>query len=109
MLIRTTRKTVTFNNSFVLGALVDRIPPGSYEVETDEELVEGISFPVYRRTLTLLHVPALPGGRNYAMAIPVEPTELDQALLRDASTGNPRDQSQPDDEQPSIGTSRTDP
>jgi hypothetical protein len=27
-----------------------RIAPGKYQVVTDEELIDGLSFPVYRRT-----------------------------------------------------------
>ena len=31
---------------------VDReLPAGSYRVTTDEELIEGLSFPVYRRAM----------------------------------------------------------
>jgi hypothetical protein len=38
---------------------VDReLPAGSYRVVTDEELVEGLSFPVYRRISTMIFVPA---------------------------------------------------
>ena len=48
-MIRTTRKTVTFSRPFSLSA-VDRIlPSGTYTVDTDEELIDGLSL-AYRRT-----------------------------------------------------------
>jgi len=30
------------------------LPAGDYEVVTDEELIEGISFPIYRRVATVM-------------------------------------------------------
>ncbi|HSR56277.1 MAG TPA: hypothetical protein VLN73_08540 [Alphaproteobacteria bacterium] len=54
MTVRTTKKTVTFVNSFKLGDFEEVLPPGTYDVETDEELLEGLSFHAYRRILTLI-------------------------------------------------------
>ena len=45
MTIRTSEKTVTFRNPFVIGGFDEVLPAGVYSVETDEELLEGISFP----------------------------------------------------------------
>lgn len=83
MTVRTTRKTVTFASSFVLGDFDEVLPPGAYEVETDEELLEGLSFHAYRRTLTLLH---LPGPRGLSRVLTVDPNELDAALKRDGAS-----------------------
>jgi hypothetical protein len=48
MTIRTSSKTVTFAHPFLLKG-VDRIlAAGDYRVVTDEELIEGLSFPAYR-------------------------------------------------------------
>ena len=58
MTTRTTRKAVEFSNSFSLEGIGRMLPAGSYEVVTDEELIEGLSFPVYRRVATMLLVPA---------------------------------------------------
>ena len=58
MTTRTTSKIVTFARPFTLKG-VDRIlPPGEYRVVTDEELIEELSFPVYRRMATMIFVPA---------------------------------------------------
>jgi hypothetical protein len=49
MTIRTTTKTVTFAHPFLLRGIDRILPAGDYRVVTDEELIEGVSFPVYRR------------------------------------------------------------
>ncbi len=61
MATRTQRKTVAFGHPFRLKGVDRVLPPGDYEVLTDEELIEGLSFPVttayppqssFRRNLT---------------------------------------------------------
>jgi hypothetical protein len=52
MTTRTSNKTVTFRRPFVLGGFDEVLPAGAYCVETDEELLEGMSFPAYRRILS---------------------------------------------------------
>jgi hypothetical protein len=51
---RTSSKTVTFGHPFWLKGVDRTLPPGDYRVMTDEDLVEGLSFPVYRRVSTML-------------------------------------------------------
>jgi hypothetical protein len=59
MTVRTNSKTVTFAHPFLLKG-VDRIlAAGDYQVVTDEELIEELSFPVYRRVATMIFVPGL--------------------------------------------------
>ena len=87
MTVRTTKKTVTFVNPFTLGDFDEVLPPGTYEVETDEELLEGLSFHAYRRTLTLIHLPAKSGNPGLSRTLTIDPNELDAALKRDAASG----------------------
>ena len=49
MTMRTSRRTVTFARPFSLRGIETEQPAGTYAVETDEELLEGLSFPAYRR------------------------------------------------------------
>lgn len=49
MTTRTNTKTVTFAHPFLLKGIDRILPAGDYRVVTDEELIEGVSFPVYRR------------------------------------------------------------
>ena len=97
MTIRTSKKTVTFKRPFILGGFDEVLPAGAYDVETDEELLEGISFPAYRRTLTLIHLHAKPRHPGLTQTLTIDPNELDAALARDqalAETLAGRDASQ---------------
>jgi hypothetical protein len=85
MKTRTNRKTVTFGGAFVLGGLDRELPAGAYVVETDEELIEGLSFPAWRRVATLIHLPAMPAHPGRTETLSVDPTVLDAALSRDAT------------------------
>ena len=57
MLSRTTTRTVTFLMPFSVAAASREIPAGAYFIETDEELIQGLSFPAYRRVATFLRIP----------------------------------------------------
>jgi len=60
---------------------IDReIPAGSYRVVTDEELVEGLSFPVYRRISTMIFVPA---QASSVEMVSIDPLDLIVAQDRD--------------------------
>jgi hypothetical protein len=58
MTIRTSTKTVTFSRPFVLTGVVGLQPAGSYDVETNEELLQ-TPVPAYRTISTLIRLPAL--------------------------------------------------
>ena len=83
MTTRTSSKTVTFRRPFVLGGFDEVLPAGAYSVETDEELLEGISFPAYRRVSTLIRLHAKSGHPGLTRALTIDPNELDAALTRD--------------------------
>ena len=57
MMTRTQRTTSTFAQPFRLRGVDRVLPAGSYDVVTEEELIEGLSFPVYRRVSTVIFVP----------------------------------------------------
>lgn len=57
MMTRTRRTTSSFARPFRLQGIDRVLPAGSYEVVTEEELIEGLSFPVYRRVSTVIFVP----------------------------------------------------
>ena len=68
---------------FLLNDIGRTLPAGEYEVRTDEELIAGLSFPVYRRVSTMIIVPA---PRTSSIEMPtVDPRELQAALNRDAA------------------------
>ena len=84
MTIRTTRKSVTFGHPFCLSAIDAIQPSGTYTVDTDEELIDGLSFLAYRRVATLLHLPSTSSRAGVTEIITVDPSELETALKRDA-------------------------
>ena len=83
MTMRTSSKTVTFRRPFRLKGVDRMLPPADYRVVTDEELIEGLSFPAYRRISTMIFVPA-PSGSAVEMAT-VDPLDLEAALEQDAA------------------------
>lgn len=83
MTIRTSEKTVTFRKPFVLGGLDEVLPAGDYSVETDEELLDGVSFPAYRRILTVIHLHEKSNNPCLTRTMTIDPNELDAALKRD--------------------------
>jgi len=82
MLRRTRDQTWTFNKAFALNGVDHPLSPGSYRVVTDEELIEGLSFPAYRRVATMMFVPG-PNGSSLEM-VTIDPLELQGAHERDA-------------------------
>jgi hypothetical protein len=79
MSIRTTRKIVKFSNPFSIEGIDRVLPAGNYEVVTDEELIEGLSFPVYRRVATMLLAPT----QSAIEMVTIDPVDLAAALERD--------------------------
>jgi hypothetical protein len=83
MMTRTTRKTVIFLHPFTLKGVDRTLPPGEYRVVTDEELIEGLSFPAYHRTSTMIFVPAQSRSSSIEM-VTIDPLDLQAAQQRDA-------------------------
>ena len=84
MTVRTSRKSVTFTQPFSLSGLDEVQPAGTYTVETDEELLPGLSFPAYRRIATLIFLPSRGRGPIVEEVVNIDPLELQAAQERDA-------------------------
>jgi hypothetical protein len=84
MIARALGETVVFRKPFLLRGVDRMLPAGDYRVVTDEELIEGLSFPVYRRVSTMIFVPATQGASAIAM-VTIDPLDLRGALDRDAA------------------------
>jgi hypothetical protein len=82
---RTVRSTMTFRHPFLLSGFDEPLSAGTYTIETHEELIEGLSFPAYRRTETLLFLKPSPGQANLVQVAVVDPVELEEAHRRDAT------------------------
>ena len=79
------RKTVVFSHPFRLKGVDRVLPPGHYEVVTDEELIEGLSFPVYHRVSTAIIVPAQSHHASSVEMVPIDPRDLPSAQDRDTA------------------------
>jgi hypothetical protein len=80
---RTIDSTVTFEHPFTLSGLDGPQPAGTYTLETTEEELPDVSFAAFRRTSTLLRLPAVsrPGATSEVVAVDLE--ELTAALAAD--------------------------
>jgi hypothetical protein len=85
MTTRTSRKTLTFSGPFSLKGVDRELPAGDYRVVTDEELIEGLSFPVYRRVSTMIFVPAQSHRASSVEMVTIDPLDLEAALEQDAA------------------------
>ena len=85
MTTRTRRETVTFVRPFRIEGIDRLLPAGAWEVITDEEMIEGLSFASFRRVATMIMVPA-PRGSAMEM-ISIDPAGLGDAQRLDAGAG----------------------
>ena len=83
---RTRREDIVFKRPFTLKGWAEPRPAGAYAVDTEEELVEGISFPAYRGVSTTITRRGTPAGA-LVEAIPVDPRELAKARAADGAAG----------------------
>jgi hypothetical protein len=91
MIARTQRTTSCFTRPFRLRGVDRVLPAGSYDVHTEEELIEGLSFPVYRRVSTMIFVPGEIASSLEMVAI----DPLDLAAAQDKDAAPPDTQEQP--------------
>ena len=84
MTTRTRRETVHFKHPFRLDGVDRLLPSGAYEVVTDEEMIEGLSFPSFRRVATMIMVPAAPPQHSSTEMISISSVDLADAQQADA-------------------------
>jgi hypothetical protein len=82
---RTNSQTVTFAHPFLLKGVDRVLPAGDYKVTTDEELIQELSFPVYRRVATMIFVPAESHQASSVEMVAIDPRDLQEARDRDAA------------------------
>ena len=93
MAMRTSKRTVTFVRPFTLGGSSVEFPAGRYFIETDEERVDELSFPFYRRTATMMQLIADPLHPGVTETAVIDPLDLEAALQADAMTDAEREAS----------------
>lgn len=83
MSVRTTQSVVHFSSQFVIRGLDAPQPAGDYDVDHDEELIEGLSWLAYRRVATFIHLPAIAAKTQIRQVMQIDPAELEAALQKD--------------------------
>ena len=73
--MRTTETTITFRHPFVVAAVEATQPAGTYRVVTEEEEIPGLSFVAFRRTATMLHLPAISTASGKHQVVSIDPAE----------------------------------
>lgn len=81
MTTRTTSQPITFRRPFFLRAFDSEQPAGTYVVDTEEELIESLSFPAWRRVATTI----LLKRNGSAEHLRIDPVDLEAACARDAA------------------------
>jgi hypothetical protein len=77
--MRTRKSTVSFQCPFTLNRDVGELPPGSYDIEIDEEEIQLTDRTAYRRVAIYFYVQNSASTRT----VVVSPTDLDSAMERD--------------------------
>ena len=75
---------MSFARPFLLKGVDRVLAAGQYKVATDDELIEELSFPVYRRVATMIFVPADSQNSSSVEMVAIDPRDLQDAQDRDA-------------------------
>jgi hypothetical protein len=85
MTMRSRRETITFSHPFQIKGIDRLLPAGAYEVITDEEMIEGLSFASFRRVATMIMVPGAAPRSSSMEMISISAVDLAEAQRIDAS------------------------
>jgi hypothetical protein len=85
MTMRSRRETITFKHPFRIKGIDRLLPAGAYEVITDEEMIEGLSFAVFCRVATMIMAPAAAPRNSTMEMVSISPIDLSDARRIDAS------------------------
>ena len=84
---RSIESTFHFSRPFRLTQFDRPQPAGSYQLITEEEQLEGLSFAAFQRVRTLLFLPANARPGRAREVVSVDPVEFAAAVVADALQG----------------------
>jgi hypothetical protein len=87
MTIRSRRETITFRHPVHIRGIARELPAGAYEVVTDEEMIEGLSFASWRRIATMITVPS-EGVQGATEMLSIGSVDLADAQASDAQAAD---------------------
>jgi len=79
---RTKTEVVEFRHPFLISTRSGLMPAGHYQIEIEEEMLFGLSYPTWRRTRMTITRHGLASGRM-PQGIPITSAELIAALAAD--------------------------
>ena len=85
MTMRSRRETITFRHPFRIKGIDRQLQAGAYEIITDEEMIEGLSFASFRRVATMIMVPGAAPRTSSMEMISISAIDLTDAQRADAS------------------------
>ena len=85
MTTRSRMETVNFFRPFRIKGIDRTLPAGIYEIVSEDELIEGLSFPCYRRVSTFIMAPAEPPYHSSMEMISIAAIDLADAQRIDAT------------------------
>ena len=88
MTTRSRRETVHFKHPFRIKGIDRLLLPAAYEVVTDEEMIEGLSFPSFRCVATMIMVPCAAPRQSATEMISIGSIDLADAQRIDASAAH---------------------
>jgi hypothetical protein len=88
MTTRSRRETIHFKHPFRIKGIDRLLAPGAYEVITDEEMIEGLSFASFRRVATMIMVPAAAPRTSSMEMISIGSVDLSDAQREDAGAAH---------------------
>jgi len=80
MTTRTRHVVITLPHAVTLADRAEPLPPGRYEITTEEEPLGDVMYAAYRRTSASLYVPAPPGAIGLGQIINLDRDEVENLL-----------------------------
>lgn len=86
---RTVTMQITFGRPFQLPGIDEVQPAGTYTIETEEELLQALSFVAWRRLYTVIRLPRRAGGPMIDQAVTIDPDTFEAVIALDTAAGTP--------------------
>jgi hypothetical protein len=80
---RTTHSIAHFAAPFGLGGVAGTLPPGDYDIDHDEETIDGVSRLAWHRVGTFIHLPARTVKSLQSQLVAIDHADFEAALRRD--------------------------
>lgn len=80
---RTKSSTTRFAAPFRLPGIEQMLPAGEYRVDTDEEIIDGLSWIAHRAVATYIHLPSIERASRPSQIIEIDAGDLKAAIAKD--------------------------